>query len=732
MLVKGATGICTCSSLMFQCSTGGCIPYSHVCDNVYDCVDSSDEFCIGGKVGKIRLQKAPIDLRFLITKSSFWCHGFTCLSGLCINVNFVNDLTPDCGDAGDEYHSLAMKYKGLHFHCDDVQEIPCVPDHSKCFKVNYLCVYEHDTFGHISHCRNGAHLLNCGYVKCTNTFKCPHSYCIPLRKVCDGIYDCYEGEDEKNCHKNICPGYLKCREVEFCVHTTEVCDGYRHCPHGDDEELCDFPGCPKGCGCLGRGVVCRGGRFTYIPEVSIQDVIYLSLVSGNIYSPTYSNLSSLSGIVILDLSGCSIVNICSGFQKDYTFYGSMHALYLKRNYINYLSPFCFTKLVLLIVIDLHDNPLVDIADDAFRDISLNVLVIKDTLLSSMSGQWIDGFYSLNTLDKRGVDLSHFSHNSVNSLNKLELVYTDDPKLCCILKNLKFCHDKMSIPLRCSLLLPRAILSPILILTTVTILGFITLSVWLVGKLFDVTRSVQCLLHMDILVNRSLCMIYVLATVSIHIFHGKHYIFWYRSLLSKLFCQGLHVIFSCGIVMSHISTSLLDHVAYMAVSRMQFDENDVHRMVKKLLCLLYFLVITVFRLITFVFDKQLDLKFSDHHLCGAALGASFNGHELSSTGPTILSIVVVLSLVHSICSYSSILLQAYSSGKRVQIMTSAKINLHWTKLFKLMKTLSQSTAFRVSRKLVDHLHCFLEIIRHARKCRNPAYGHYHFNSFGLFW
>ena len=30
-------GICTCSPLMFQCSTGGCIPYSRVCDNVYDC-----------------------------------------------------------------------------------------------------------------------------------------------------------------------------------------------------------------------------------------------------------------------------------------------------------------------------------------------------------------------------------------------------------------------------------------------------------------------------------------------------------------------------------------------------------------------------------------------------------------------------------------------------------------------------------------------------------------------
>ena len=170
-----------------------------------------------------------------------------------------------------------------------MQKIPCVPNHSKCFVINYLCVYDHDTFGHISHCRDGAHLLNCRYIKCTNMFKCPRSYCVQLRKVCDGMYDCYDGEDENNCDNDICPGYLKCRGVEFCNYPTEVCDGYPHCPHEDDEEVCDFRGCPTGCGCLGRSVVCRDERFTYIPELSFEDVIYLAMVSGNIISPIYSN-----------------------------------------------------------------------------------------------------------------------------------------------------------------------------------------------------------------------------------------------------------------------------------------------------------------------------------------------------------------------------------------------------------------------------------------------------------
>ena len=293
---------------------GGCIPYAPMYNNVYECAVSSDEFCIGGKAGGDRVRQTSIDLRFLVIKSFIWCFGFICSSGICIDGNFVNDLIPDCSDAWDESHSLAMKYYGFIFYCHDEQEIPCVPSHSKCFGINHLCVYYHDTFGHISHCRDGAHLPKCRFIKFTNVFKYPRSYCVLFRKVFDGMYDCYDGEDENNYDNNICPGYLKCRGVVFCIHLTEVCDGYPHCPHEDDEELWDFRGCPTGCGCLGRSVVCRDERFTYIPEVPFEDVIYLAVVLENIFSPIYSNSSVLSRRIIINLSRSSIVNICPGFQ----------------------------------------------------------------------------------------------------------------------------------------------------------------------------------------------------------------------------------------------------------------------------------------------------------------------------------------------------------------------------------------------------------------------------------
>ena len=39
----------------------------------------------------------------------------------------------------------------------------------------------------------------CTHFKCIGYFKCPHSFCLPLKYICDGKNDCPEGEDEVNC-----------------------------------------------------------------------------------------------------------------------------------------------------------------------------------------------------------------------------------------------------------------------------------------------------------------------------------------------------------------------------------------------------------------------------------------------------------------------------------------------------------------------------------------------------
>ena len=686
-------GTCTCASLMFQCSTGGCIPYTHVCDNEINCSDSSDEFCVAEAVMRYYMNNKLVNKRFVSTKDNLGCFGFVCSTGLCIDVQLVNDLIPDCVDAKDESHSLSIKYKGLHFKCKDEQELPCAPGHSKCFEINVLCLYDRDPLGHILYCRDGAHLLKCKCINCVNAFKCPQSYCIPLRKVCDGIHDCYGREDEINCNNNICPGYLKCREFEFCIHPTEVCDGYPHCPYGDDEELCDILGCPSGCTCLGRGVVCRDKRWTYIPAFPFKDITYLSLGSNYTYFPLFGNLSSLLRLVILDLSRSVIIDICPAFQKQYTFYKKLQTLYLQHNNINYLYAICFTKLLSLILINLQGNPLFSIASDAFRDISLNFFILRDTQLSAVSGQWLRSVYDLKALDTRGVKLSHPSQTDVDILNELHTVYTDDTRLCCVLQNIRRCHDYRRNSRRCFRLLTHSLVSPILIFFAITMLIFILISMWFVAKLFAISKPIQSFLHNAILINRSLCLLYVVSIATIDGFYGKQYVLWHGSLINRLVCQGLSIILSSGLMMSNIGNSLLDHIAHMAVTRMLLKENDKSSRVKLLLFSLHLLTIIGFSLITFLADGEMYHQISTHHLCGAPLGLSSDDYRWTVTGPVCLSIVIIFSLIYSIYTHSVILKNTYSSGKRVQSMSSTEINIHQKRLFKLLKTLSLSMVFR---------------------------------------
>lgn len=45
-------------------------------------------------------------------------------------------------------------------------------------------------------------LLHTEHFKCpANTVKCPNSFCIPLKFVCDGKMQCPDGQDEADCGK---------------------------------------------------------------------------------------------------------------------------------------------------------------------------------------------------------------------------------------------------------------------------------------------------------------------------------------------------------------------------------------------------------------------------------------------------------------------------------------------------------------------------------------------------
>ncbi|XP_027519591.1 transmembrane protease serine 6 isoform X3 [Corapipo altera] len=79
---------------------------------------------------------------------------------------------------------------------------------------------------------------------CPGEFLClVNGLCVP---ACDGIKDCPNGLDERNC---VCPAKFQCHEDSTCIEFSKVCNQQLDCVNGSDEEQCS------------EGVPC--GPFTY-------------------------------------------------------------------------------------------------------------------------------------------------------------------------------------------------------------------------------------------------------------------------------------------------------------------------------------------------------------------------------------------------------------------------------------------------------------------------------------
>ncbi|XP_053379720.1 uncharacterized protein LOC123526988 isoform X2 [Mercenaria mercenaria] len=62
------------------------------------------------------------------------------------------------------------------------------------------CVFDIDSAGFVIGSRSGQHLQECEHFSCpTNTVKCPGSFCLPVKFICDGKIQCPGGQDEEEC-----------------------------------------------------------------------------------------------------------------------------------------------------------------------------------------------------------------------------------------------------------------------------------------------------------------------------------------------------------------------------------------------------------------------------------------------------------------------------------------------------------------------------------------------------
>ena len=380
---------CLCSHTFYQCPQGGCVLWDRVIDGKQDCQFGEDEIIFPNIDSPSKaLGISPYENQ--TTPEVFICDKLN----VSIPGEWVNDLIPDCPLSDDE---PSQNHHYILNPCYPM--LQCTQGHPLCFPVHGLCVYDHDQYGHLKYCRNGAHLGDCQIISCSGHFKCPSFYCVPLWKICDTVADCPYGEDENNCisaNKLECSGFLRCKGG-VCVHPLQICDGEINCPISrDDEYGCDNAQCPDSCDCLGAAISCYD-------DICLDVRNYKALFMMNVTSKSVC-ISNGASLYMLNISQNFLTEITS---KTFHYQPNLVFLDLSSNKINYIGQNSFS--VHLILLNLGGNHITIVESMAFQG-------LKSISILDLSHQNISNIYGILATMSLSVKLLNVSYNSIEWLN----------------------------------------------------------------------------------------------------------------------------------------------------------------------------------------------------------------------------------------------------------------------------------------------------------------------------
>ena len=354
----------------FRCNDGSLVPSASQCDGYNDCPDSEDEHnCT--------------DVCSLHTNDCFTsciypscvCHEFyyQCKNGGCIQYDkFCNGII-NCKHGDDETDCLkdtslhpsisvssAMQYIDSDFCYGGFDFVPC-DSRTECFAIASICHYDSNN-GVLAHCADGTHIYGpCAHIACNDEFKCFQSYCIMTRKVCDGMADCPDADDEAHCENMSCPGHLRCYNTSYCVPPSEICDGTDHCPGGDDEYFCQH--CPQGCVCKGNMMSCS---YVEQPQTILLHTSPAAFIlhhsNALFYHIINTQADKLTSVYHMNFdSGEFQVETNSRSMADFK---SLLFLHITNQQVKQLSPY-FIKCVLLQKLNMSFNMIYTIKGNAF-------------------------------------------------------------------------------------------------------------------------------------------------------------------------------------------------------------------------------------------------------------------------------------------------------------------------------------------------------------------------------
>ncbi len=288
------------------------------------------------------------------------------------------------------------------------------------FKWYDSCIYDKENVacGYFS---TSLHLFYCDKFACPSHFKCPETYCIPVRHLCDGVTDCPSGGDEGNCANYSCPGYFYCPVEGICLSGIDVCDGYRHCfETGDDELLCDILNldiCPHACLCIGYFIDCVNASLVKM-TIHMENVFTLILRENIISNFLLEHFHPF--FVHLDLSFNKL-----GIVAPSIFTKAPNLLYfnVNSNKLKKLDKQPFLNATQVKFIDFSSNPLNSLRSLSFIGlVKIPRLYISHTGLSKLRNYVFLGLNSLHMLSLVNNSIDIIESNVFTNLTHLQFLF----------------------------------------------------------------------------------------------------------------------------------------------------------------------------------------------------------------------------------------------------------------------------------------------------------------------
>ena len=237
--------IISLGSHSFECSNGSNILFEYVCDGILDCpADASDEdSCMCNTSSYSKECKTMTSKNDLITCSSLYymtkdghCLKFTHPERMYDTLNIIHDLhiyrakitsklIPfdefENNYAYEGISQMNISFTNLYtkqFKCLNPGELPCGRKHYECFNITSMCIYQLNRDNYLIPCKNGRHLEHCQTFMCDSMLKCTTVYCIPWSYVCNGRWDCPQGDDESSCNNlKACKNMFHCKNTNMDV-----------------------------------------------------------------------------------------------------------------------------------------------------------------------------------------------------------------------------------------------------------------------------------------------------------------------------------------------------------------------------------------------------------------------------------------------------------------------------------------------------------------------------------